>query len=483
MLSESLIYLIDKRRGVQLHLWGWILLLYGVPCLLIGSTYVAIAALAVMTLVPLYFFMTETTLLHRLRRGRCLEEMFSAGMRPESLVDTLAFYGAVPVMQVCLRIWPCLLVGVVLGDHYRWFALVAVWPLGVLGIFVWGVYLYLALSVRWAWLLVALCLEAAVATVVATPLERVLLFLGVVAVARQSAIRALICSDQRVRRVRRRRPGWKWSDNLIVARESARRGRGGWATYLLWLVVLPTCLGRYLSQGPAYEWFDRWEIAVAFLGVLLFWRSAMSTVGAIVGEKARKTWEVLAQVGVPFADYRRGWLLVAAVPGWLASAPCLLLLVAAGVAEMPFIIIPILTGPPSCLILIWLTWVGAHVGLAISACTRNLAEAYVSLLAGFLGGFSILLACAGLFRNSNFNSCEGAFICRYLFPLAALLIVLAMAVNWAQDVLEVHLLESSLPPTRRLLRGWYWAGVPLLASLAACLAALFEAPHQRTSLY
>ncbi len=258
-----------------------------------------------------------------------------------------------------------------------------------------------------------------------------------------------------------------WGDNLIVRREWARRE--GFAAFGLRCVVM---LAIPLAWGLAGH-NDLGELiwilisGLPFLALGYFGRAALATLGAIRIERQQSTWEPLIESGMPLADFRKGWLLVGSVRLWSESALSVLvivgLLTAAGLGSF------------DCLLALGLlaatlgitVWIGAKVGLTLSAMSGNgLSLAKLTVLA-FLAGvllWSVELRCfeRELRALPNFCQVYASRIAWVGFPILTLLVVGSSLEAWSDQRWSM----TVGPATR--FSGWLWTPI-VSAVLAASL--------------
>lgn len=396
-----------------------VLALFGLPALLFSllnpeqaQVFLGLTAVGLLVGLPLHHFRTEVSVLTSLRRGRCLEEILSTGLPARQLVDTLAVQSLSAVARVGVPLVPVLALGSQeFHDKEFAFAAALAWlPLVVL-LFWLGSYVVLFLG---AWskdgvsrnlpqqLLAALVLLPAAALAVwAHPLLGALWMAGT---ARYLAIWGLdhLGEVDRLisRPTRRRRNPWALahSENPIVAREAMRKAAsvpGGLAgvvgaralTMLLPLIWVLS----FLDGGPEH-WLGNYWVGFGILVLLVWARAASRTLGAVVGERERGTWETMMQTGLSQREFIQGWKAVTWGAVGMDFLPAVGVLIMAGFLFLPYpLAAPLLAG----LLALFLSC-GAEVGLALSALSRTTREANGRLIAAAGYGFLGWLALSGV---------------------------------------------------------------------------------------
>ncbi len=393
-----------------------VLALFGLPALLFSllnpeqaQVFLGLSAVGLLVGLPLHHFRTEVSVLTSLRRGRCLEEILSTGLPARQLVDTLAVQSLGAVARVGIPLVPVLALGSQ-EFHDRDFALQAAlgWlPLVVL-LFWLGSYVVLFLG---AWskdgetrnlpqqLLAAVVLLPALALAIwAHPLLGALWMAGT---ARYLAIWGLdhLAEVDRLisRPTRRQRNPWvRWSsENPIVAREAMRKaastpgGLGGLIGARALTMVLPALwVWSLLSMHGLTAYWSGFGILL----VLVWARAASRTLGAVVGERERGTWETMMQTGLTRAEFVKGWKAVTWGAVGMDFLPAVGVLIGAGFLVLPQpLAAPLLAG----LLALFLAS-GTEVGLALSALSRSTREANGRLIAAAGYGFVGWLALSGV---------------------------------------------------------------------------------------
>lgn len=350
--------------------------------------FLMISALGLMIGLPLRQFSEEVALLASLRRGRCLEEIVTAGTSPQGLLDALALQGLLQVGKAAATVWPVLFLGTLaLPEHWQATAweLEVSWLLSLLGLFLAGYYaaqlfqvwpgnwlrraaVLLLVLCPWTLLLCGLpgCLAASALTVI---------------VARRLAIHGLQNpSPARAVPLGRRNPLVRtWSENPIARREMSRlaSGLGGtWSRLAAWRVsmaVLPLLWTLTTLHRPLEQWLEVFTPGVLLFAAFFFVRGAFLTLPAVVREREQQSWEILMQTPLGARTVVQGWLQVCCYTVFSEGLFALLVLSGYLVAAAPWS----QWGWPlaSLLLLPLASLTGAYVGLALSAASRNQREA------------------------------------------------------------------------------------------------------------
>ncbi len=283
------------------------------------SYLVTVAGLALLVL-PVHHLATEVSVLESLRRGRCLEELLTAGVRAESLVDALPRHalksllprllGLLPVLGLSTLLLPAFERKILLVGLSLWIPLTATFLTA-------GSYLCQgwilnprAVGPRLLWLLLPLALVP-YNPVTGLTLSAFLLVVGCWW-SRAAAIHALLHPRARApRRVR----SWQWpqwSQNPIVIRELKKLSR---ARLLAWTFLPLLLVGTYPGGG-----------SLVMVGLLAFAGAAAVTVNALPAEREGKTLDALIQSGLSLKEFLQGWVLAVAAPRTVALLPLMLAL-------------------------------------------------------------------------------------------------------------------------------------------------------------
>lgn len=350
--------------------------------------FLMISAFGLMVGLPLRQFSEEVALLASLRRGRCLEEIVTAGTSPQALLDGLALQGLLQIGKAAVTVWPVLFVGTLaLPAHWQATAweLEISWLLSLLGIFLAGYYaaqlfqvwpgnwlrrvaVLLAVLCPWTLALFGLpgCLAASALT---TMVARRLAVYGLQNPALARAVP-----------VGRRNPLVRtWSENPITRREMSRlaSGLGGtWSRLAAWRVsmaVLPLLWTLTTLNRPLDQWPEVLPVGVLVFAAFFFVRSACLTLPAVVREREQQSWEILMQTPLGPRTVIEGWLQICAYTMFSEGLFALVVLSGYLVAAAPWT----QWGWPlaSLLLLPLASLTGAYVGLALSAASRNQREA------------------------------------------------------------------------------------------------------------
>ncbi|MBN9415697.1 hypothetical protein ABS71_00625 [bacterium SCN 62-11] len=371
--------------------------------------FLVISAIGLMLGLPLRQFSEEVALLASLRRGRCLEEIVGTGTSAQGLLDGLALQGLFQISRAVLTVWPVLLLGTLgVPDYWRPRALQmeVAWLPGLLVLFLAGYYLaqlvqvwnpgvprrlgaLLAVSSPWTLALFGLpgCLVAGLLTALVARL------LAIYELEHPAQVRA-VPPHRRNRLVR------SWSENPITRRELSRlagRMGAGWHRLLLWrasMALAPLAWGLYALQQPFEQWSGLLPPAVLLFSALFFVRSATLTLPAVVRERELQSWHILMQTPLAPSTVVRGWLQVCFYT--MASEGFFVLLVLGGYllgvvppSQWPGPLAGLLLLPASC-------WLGAYVGLALSAASRTQREAGQRFILWSLAGLVLWLIGWGL---------------------------------------------------------------------------------------
>ncbi len=368
-----------------------VLVLFGLPALLLGlynptlpDVFLRIAAAGLLVALPMHHWQARAARLGSLRRGRALEEILLSGLSPARLLDGLAVAGLgslawaalgfevllLPTGEVC---WlPAVLALAWLGSYAA-----ACWSLGEglrLGLLAAGAALTLAVSagagMTFAW-------AGAIAYLFPS-----------LAACRWLALRRL---QSPTRAASGAQPRNLWlvgpSENAVVMRERMRRAtRFGPVLRHLPLAVLTAAWTWQVSHDPrsTITWLSLGLLLVGVVG-----GAALRTLGAVLHERERGTWEPLLQANAAGREFVLGWLLVATGEAVLGLA---LLLPLALLTTNLALNAPAIEEAVLVLELCALAWVSALLGLSISAGSRTPGEARSSLLAWACGLTMLALA-------------------------------------------------------------------------------------------
>lgn len=435
----------SRRAASAFPGFAFVALLFGIPGLFLAGHpetmrfYAGTTAIALMIGLPWYYFRFEVSLLTSLRRGRCLEDLLCAGLEPRGIVDTLATHSvraivklAVPALLVLL---PCVLAFPVehrplaLGLGLAWLpaTLALFWvgsyvtqfliawsrrgegtsvPQVGLALLLFGVPLGLGLAAsnfwgRQEWALAAgLGVSAVIFLTVASR--------GLAIWALQNASTVDKLNEQGPLAGSGRRNRWvrSWSENPIVARERCRHasatpgGLAGVVAGRALAMALPALWAVGLTLVSPEELPTMLWGGLAALVALMFLRGAQRTLGAVVGERERGTWEALLQTGISAPTFTAGWVQVAALPLLVECLPGLAVMLAAavmlphGLAESAGL--AVVFGAMGALCLLLAPAVGALVGLGLSARSGSHREAGSRLVLACLSGLLAWLALWGI---------------------------------------------------------------------------------------
>ena len=401
------------------------------------TAFLIFSALGLMVGLPLRQFGEEVALLASLQRGRCLDEIVSTGTSPRGVLDGLALQGLMQIGKAALTVWPVLWLGT-LGLPPQWqmtaWELELLWLPGLVALFLAGYYFAQFVQV-WPGsglkrLLVgslvlspALLLNLAIPDAFAAGLLNLCLVgaftaaLMIGLAARQLAIWSLSNPERpRAVPIHRRNPLVRgFSQNPIARRELGRLAGqmgGNWLRLALWrasMTVLPVAWALHAVSAPMTKWPDVFASAILVFSSLFFVRAALRTLPAVVREREQKSWEILMQTRLGKRTFVGGWLQLCLYT--VFSEGLLALLALGGYA---LALIPSdnwLSAGLGLMLLPGSALLGAYVGLAISASSRDARQASQSLvrcclmavcgwlvLLGLNGGGRLLLGDAS-FRN------------------------------------------------------------------------------------
>jgi hypothetical protein len=415
-----------RSRGPQPSLW-LLLGLFALPSLVVGAVspdalllYVTALLLAAAVGLPAFLFAQDVSTVKSLRAGRCLEDLVCAGLDPGRLVDTLALYSLRSLLRTGLpllaMVWPATQLfsqhrsAVLSGWELAWIPLCSV-------LFVLGSYAAQAAwspAVNHKRLLVctgAFCFLSSLGFRVSHPLGTVLwiavvsLPLGLI-LRRESAaaLTAELRGELPAGCAARPTNAWisPWNDNPIVVREITRESRDyqGWRGTGAYFATGFVVLGGIALLLPQLSWLQRvfsWLLLQAFL----YDRVGRRTLGAVVEERQRGSWDLLVGSGVIGPNFVQGWvqLAVASKRFWFVAQASILLLLG---ATFPETLLPAVHTQLAGVLLavglsgtsLLLAWTAAHHGLAVSATqrTRQLAGVVFNAELGWMLIQGLILA-------------------------------------------------------------------------------------------
>lgn len=312
--------------------WNLLMLAFALPAFFfwvcwgagLASYLVAVATLVLLVL-PLHHLATEVSLLDSLRRGRCLEELLTAGVEAHLLIDSLPRHALRTLIPRLGCLMPILFVGGMMLPLYER-------ALVLKGLLLWlpavATFLFLGSYICQGWLLnpremgpraFLAVLPLTVATEPAAGCGLLLFFAGVYAWwGRTTAIDALLHPPAPQVRKLAHRGGWKktllglkYAQNPIVMREWSKLT----GTRLLFWIFAPLVLvGLWPSTG-----------AVLTISLLFLAGAAAVSVNAVPGEREGKTLDALIQSGLSLRGFLQGWLWAVALPRMVALIPVLLM--------------------------------------------------------------------------------------------------------------------------------------------------------------
>ncbi|MFN8606270.1 MAG: zf-HC2 domain-containing protein [Vulcanimicrobiota bacterium] len=375
------------------------------------TAYLLFSALGLMLGLPLRQFGEEVALLASLRRGRCLEEIVSTGTSAQALLDGLALQGLMQLGRASLTVWPVLLLGTLgLPDYWQLTAwkLELLWPPALAAFFLAGYYFAQFLQVwpgggvRRLMIAVALLCPGLLLGPLAGTLVSAL-------AARKLAIYGLN-NPVRNRTVpvhRRNALVRSFSQNPIARRELSRLAGqvgGDWRRLMFWrasMMVLPVAWCLHAARAEFRNWPDVYAAGLLMFSALFFVRSGMRTLPAVVREREQQSWEILLQTHLSKRSFVSGWLQVCLYTVFTEGFLAILALASYLLALIPSPSQPgaapwLLLLPATCLL-------GAYVGLAISASSRNARQASQRLMLWSLSGLCAWLVSLGLFRGLFHN--------------------------------------------------------------------------------
>ncbi|MBS2033496.1 zf-HC2 domain-containing protein [bacterium] len=444
------------------------------------TAFLLFSALGLMLGLPLRQFGEEVALLASLQRGRCLEEIVGTGTSAQGLLDGLALQGLLQIGRAALAVWPVLLLGT-LGLPLQWqvtaWQLELLWLPGLFGLFLSGYYFAQFLQV-WPGgglqriLVTLLVLSPSVLLLTGLPgAFAAALAIGIL--ARRLAISGLN-NPVRPRAValHKRNPLVRsFSQNPIARREMSRLAGqvgGDWRRLMAWrasMMVLPLAWVLHATAAPYYSWPDVFAIGTVQFCALFFVRSAMRTLPAVVREREQQSWEILLQTRLSLRSFVHGWLQVCLYTVFSEGLLAILALTGYLLALIPSDNWSV--AGPALLLLPAASLLGAYVGLAISAASRNARQASQSLMLWSLSGLAGWLTVLGLVRGaiSRPASSWGLLAVYSLIPIG---LVLAARARW-----QLRLLPCIDPDEgQQLLPGARYNPILLCLDLAS-LAGLF----------
>lgn len=507
------------RRGTATVSWRAALALFALPALvfalpLLGValttwldsdhfiSFAAFTALGLLIGLPAWFLRSDVALLSALHRGRCLEEILTANVSPALIVDTLATHSVRAILRAALPV-ALVLLACCLPLEAAWrlpaLGFLGLWLAGLVLLFFTLAYVmqaaatagYMTQLGSWSRLGYLLLIPAWVPFLMSFAgfgWLRVPGWLLLVFVMRRAAIeglrRSLLVRSSGRKPLRLRLVG-AWTDNAIVVRETRRRSLfdGSLAAVVslpfAWLSWVFAARQSWSHQVLVDTGWSAWWVLVP----VSFVAAVARTLGAVTGEKERRTWEALVEAGFPRREFISGWLQLGILPVLVAQLPVYVLLTllewavggVSGLASLVF------AGWLSGVVV---TWAGAELGLALSAASSTSREAgtrCVACAAGLLvlwlvwSGVLFLVALGGAeFRWWNASRSEWADVVKYCLPVAALLLTSAVCLVVSRRVvasrLELDGKGAALGHLPSLGRWAAWLGVPAVATwFALCV--------------
>ncbi|MBX3167921.1 MAG: zf-HC2 domain-containing protein [Candidatus Eremiobacteraeota bacterium] len=431
-------------------------------------TFMGFSAVGLMIGLPLRQFSEEVALLASLRRGRCLEEIIGTGTSAQGLLDGLALQGLGQLTRAALTVWPVLLLGSLALPHswkQRALQSEVAWLPCLLTFFLGGYYLSQLLNVwkgGWPRRLVKLLFALSPWTLVLLGLPGCLVAsLLTAGVARHLAISELE-NPERLQAVppgRRNRLVRCWSQNPITRREMSRLASGlggGWWRLFVWrtsLTLAPLAWALFSLNRPLDDWQEVFSAGLLGFAALFFARAAAVTLPAVVREREQQSWGILMQTPLGPRTVVEGWLQVSCYTLFSEGLFAMLALGGYLVAAVP----PAHLGWPlaSLGLLPLVGWLGAYVGLALSASSRSLREA------GQKWFLWCLLALLGWLVGWGLG--QGLTSASYFLGPTALLALLPVAfLLWLRALPLMRLLPSLDPCAEEQAAGRY---SPVLAGL------------------
>jgi len=513
----------NSRRGAAAVPWRSVLLLFALPALLFTfptwmdaemawvthdylSAFALFTGLGLLIGLPAWFLRTDVALLSSLHRGRCLEEILTANVSPALIVDTLATHSVKAILRAALPVAVVLLACCLpLDPQWRSSAvgLVLLWiPALVLTFFTLAYAMQAAATAGYmtqigTWsrvgylLLLPAWIPFALSFGKGMEILRVPGWLFLVWAMRLGAIeglrRSLLVRSTGKKPLRWRLVG-AWTDNAIVVRETRRRSLFDWTLAAVIFVPFGYLLVLFglREEGWTHQFMvDTGWAAWWVLAVTSFFAAAIRTLGAVVGEKEKRTWEPLLEAGFPRSEFVSGWLQLGSLPVAVAQLPVYVLLTLwesslGGVTGLSSLVFA------GWLIGLVLTWSGAALGLALSALASTTREAGTRLVACGAGLTVLWLVCNGVlflvalvgaeFGWWNAGSSMWAETVKYCLPAAALLVTSGLTLLLSRRVVKSELQlggrGASLSSLPELGRWACWLGAPAAATgFALCADA------------
>lgn len=448
-LYEPILHLLHVKHRKRLEKLpdSWTVLLYfGLPLLALtlwtcrygdecygcpgGRLYPILLAMLTLGLLlsiclPLWASVTSATVASGFRRGRCIDEMISAGILPSQIVDSLALGSLSLISRLSLSVWLMVasllyFLKVDLGD---WKLLWWIWPLVVPVATI--VFSYLAVGIvligsslnfRTLQFLVAF-LPAILELPIAyrhdwTPNQTVVGFASLVLMGtlltRDVAFDALWHGGDMSSKYSPRssllqdRLRMAWGDNPILFRELARQAssRSGLfgCLYPALIHTLPPILWGNWMWSNLHLASERFFPGLVGVGLLQMLAAALLTLDSVTRERQQKTWDTVVESGVALEDFQAGWMQFALLSDIFYRLPILLvILVSMDVARCALslpVSIPgyaVLVAGSAAFIAV-MSSLGACLGLGLSASSSDLQAAGRRLI----GALLVLLALSGL---------------------------------------------------------------------------------------
>jgi len=441
-----------------------VMLLFGLPALAFGLFnplltvwFLKIAAVCLLAGLPVHYWQGRVARLGSLQRGRALEEILLTGVSRAQLLDAVAVSGLGALAWAGLGFAPLLALADP-GAGFLW--------LPVLLLVAWlGSYAAACWSLGGGWRLGVLAVLGGLGLVLwpdlsgaESPLVRLATSQDVADVVVQQVLRwgpaLVICAlcllvargftlrllEREPSRPRGKRNRWllAGSDNPVVMRENVRRAAR--APRSLAVVGLIHCGPVLVSVALAGSLLDSvesqaWAWIYLLAAGVLAW-TATRTLGAVLHERERGTWDTLLQTGAVGLAFVAGWVQVAVSEAFLAFLSLL---------GLPLLVAGLLLEPAVPLVAAFatvgagLTGTAALLGLALSARSRTLGEARASLLAWGCGtalaSLGLMVVAPAVVGPDDWEP--------WVLPLVAVACVGLLVALWSAFTLKRHLLLSA----------------------------------------